>query len=203
MATKTITILGLDPGKTHFGFAVAQFRPDSSFRPLVAGKVKNTVRDYGQLVPQMDHYIEEMRELLAYKPQIVVIERFMNRGKFAGDTGEYVSLMIGLVAYLARATLDSKIVIVQPGVWKSALNRVLGRKSGDKGPTHLDKLYRYCLTEPHELDAYLITHAAAAGVFRFAPFSTVTKKSKMKFLTEFEAVATGKKKRQRLGSKPI
>lgn len=193
---RSITVLALDPGKTNFGYCVTQFLGSGSFKPLIAGKLKNTITDMSNLVSHMDEYTMEIDGLLDYKPSVLVIERFMNRGKFSGDTGEYVGVMLGLAAFQARAKLDADVLIVQPGIWKTAFNRVLGWKSGK--PTPLDKLYRFCLTEPHELDAYLMTHFGYGKVTNTSPFSLVKSKSKQAFLTEFEAVAHEKKKRKRL-----
>ena len=199
MAKKSIRILGLDPGKTNFGISVTEFNAaGTSYKPLYAGKLKNTITDMSQLVAHMDHFNDELGLLLEYKPQLVVIERFMNRGSFSGDQGEYVGCMLSLAAYQARANCGSAIQIVQPGVWKQAFNRVLGWKAKDPKPTPLDKLYKYCLTESHELDAFLMTHFGHSLLTGTPYFSLIRSKPKSVFLAEFEAVATGKKKRKRL-----
>jgi hypothetical protein len=196
----TLKVVGLDPGTANFGYCTTKFTSEGNFYPLRAGKLESRVTDMSDLPDQIGRYLAETQKVVVeQKPDILVVERFMNRGKFSGDTGEYVSMMLALVVHQTRSFVPKcRIHIVQPGVWKTAFNRSLGRKNGDKKPTQLDKAYKFCLTEPHELDAYLMTHFAAAEWLGCSPFEYIPQCGRRSFVEELEAVATGKKKRKRI-----
>ena len=197
-------VMGLDPGVTNFGIAVNSISA-KAHKPVWAGKFKHTIRqDMQDLPAQFAAFEEEMRGLLArYKPSIIAIERFMNRGKFSGDQGEFVSMMLALTIRLAVEMIPSvQVVIVQPGNWKTELNRMYaggGKVTREKGKrTTLEVITDYCLTEPHELDAYFMTFYAYCKQMDLPPFEMLKGKAGGKSLIHaFEAVATGKKKRAR------
>ncbi len=190
---KKLRVLGLDPGTANFGYCVTDFKGSKPV-PVVAGKLQNTVTDMAEIVSHIDHFNDELSTLLEYAPNVVVVERFMNRGSFSGDTGEYVGVMVGLIAYLSRMR-GAEVSVVQPGVWKTAFNRAVSDSKAK--PTPLDRLYKFCLTEPHELDAYLMTLFARDKLAKATPFSSIRTIGRLNFVQALEAVATGKKRRMR------
>lgn len=185
-------ILGLDPGTRNFGWAVTRFT-DKGFEPLYAGKIVNPVVTMDDTVTQTRTFLTEIEGIIAkYKPDYIVAERFLNRGRFNGATGEYVSFMLGVIAlYVLKGKRVKGFHIVHSGTWKTAYNRL----SKVKGV--LDKTYAYALCEPHELDAYLLTHFIhkEVGSGAFAPLKG--KPLSKSDVQVFESVATGKKKRKR------
>lgn len=199
----TLTVLGIDPGVSNMGLSVTEFRPDLSFSPLWAGKFVKTVKGTMNNLPeQFNEFILEFNSLLqTHKPHVVVIERFMNRGKFSGDQGEYVSFMVALVIrHLQQTTPNCIVIIVQPGVWKVALCRALGsdgkRVKGKRSPVEV--YTDHCLAESHELDSYFMAHFAFSRVRNEKPFSHLSKVTgSLKLVEDFEKIATGKKKRCR------
>lgn len=212
--TAAYNVWGLDPGTTNFAYACVLFGAQpSQFKTLASGKVEHTVRDTMTNLPeQYQAFLDEITQLFAlYPPAAVTIERFMNRGKFSGDTGEYVSMMMGLIIHhLMVEYPECHIVVAQPGVWKQAFNRSQGwesagqtkgkgrRKKGDKKPaTPLDKLYGYALCEPHELDAWLMAHFGASKWWEEKPFTHFVGRDLTKNVQRLEQLATGKKKRAR------
>lgn len=195
-----LTVLGFDPGTTNFAYGVTSFT-DTSYKPVVSGKLVSMVRKTMLDLPvQFAAFLDEFVPLVKkYKPHVVVIERFMNRGKFSGDTGEYVSMMIALIVdYLRREFPRVIVYIVQPGNWKTAFNRnrLRGRKQEKGEIKPLDSLYGYTLIEPHELDAVLMTHYGFSLVRKETPYVHIVG-SKAAFIEAIEAVALGKKKRKR------
>ena len=210
---KKYNVWGLDPGTTNFGAACVQYGDQlTQYKSVYSGKVGVTV--YGNmddLPSQFDEFLAEMKQLFdQYPPDALVMERFMNRGSFSGDTGEYVSMMIALTIQYVRANYpDCYIRIAQPGVWKQAFNRSQGwapapaqrgkgkGKKAPKKPTPLDHLYAYTLVEPHELDAWLMAHFCASHWWEETPFSQLEGKDVRVLVERLELVATGKKKRKR------
>lgn len=186
---------GIDPGVSNFAFSIC----DSGFAPVLAGKIKNTCADMANLPAHIKCFEWELFSLFEkYPPKSLVIERFMNRGKFSGDQGEYVSIMLALVVrHLTMEHPDCVIRIVNSGVWKTAFNRCRGlvgkREKGEATP--LERLAKLALCEPHELDAYLMSHY-------LTDFSHIRSFDSMELLEKFEVVCQGKKKRKRVELAP-
>lgn len=197
-------VWGFDPGKTNFAFCCTEFGT-SDFTPLHAGMISNPIRDITQLADSIIEFETQLAELLAWKnPDCIAIERFMNRGKFSGDQGEYVSIMLALVVRHVMTTYPNCVIkIVQPGIWKTAFNRMRGDPpKRQKGvPSALEKATAYALSEPHEFDAYMISHFAAPLVVPWLtgkPYTHLTGAAGgRQFVETFDTVTTGKKKRKR------
>ncbi len=197
MPPNTIRVLGLDPGTKNFGWAVTEFNLMlNTFKPIAAGKVENTVSQMDNVLNQTDLFMNELKELIMrYAPSYIIVERFMNRGRFNGATGEYVSFMMGCLAWYAlNNTKGIKgYFVVHSGTWKGAYNRFLPKSKGKI----LDKMYGYCLSEPHELDAFLLSHYGYCLATNQSAFGHLDKPLSKKQLQQFEAVSTGKKKKAR------
>lgn len=197
MLPNKVRVLGLDPGTKNFGWAVTEFnRKQNTFKPLAAGKIGNTVSQMDFVLEQTALFMEELTELIMrYAPDYIIVERFMNRGRFNGATGEYVSFMMGCLAWYAlNSTKGIKgYFVVHSGTWKGAYNRFLPKSKGKL----LDKVYGYCLSEPHEVDAFLLSHYGFGLATNQTAFGHLTKPLSKKQLQEFEAVSTGKKKKAR------
>ena len=188
-------ILGLDPGTTNFGYAVLATK-GTRFKPVDVGKVQNRMNRMENIQQQCVMFKEEMLGYITrHKPNVIIVERFMNRGRFSGATGEYVSMMIGILIDLA-ITHNIEMHIVNPATWKNAVSRALDKKKPKV--KRLDRMYAYTLSEPHELDAYMMTHYMFSLKSDEVPFTHLKGKAGAKgFVHDFEAVSTGKKKRNR------
>lgn len=197
-----MVIIGLDPGTKNFGWCAIRFN-SKTFQPLGSGKIINTVQDINSVQEQTLKFCEEILSLISkYKPSAIIVERFLNRGRFNGATGEYVSMMIGILSLLTRSDIQENLQpslkansfnmhIIHSGTWKTAINRK------GKVKNYLKQMYDYCLAEPHELDAYLIGHYGYSIVSQSSPYSHLNKGISKKDIRALEAVATGKKKRCR------
>ena len=135
---KPSTILAFDPGKswdeeTQVGsFAYAVMREDH-------------IIQHGLLIPfssltdntvtQALMFSARIQALLTqFKPDIVVIERFQDRGGASkGTTGEFVNLMIGNLQ-LTMAQANCELTMIMPSQWKTWLTRTheIGKKSTTK-----------------------------------------------------------------------
>ena len=112
-------ILALDPGKTHFAYAIL------SKKGLVkTGMFKNTIKDLSlndSLNKQIIRFINECKNYTnKYPIKYVVAERYQIRGKFGGTQGascEVINLMLGIIAYLFRKR--SNVYCITPALWKN------------------------------------------------------------------------------------
>ena len=192
-------IIGCDPGVRNFGAAVSSFANDGRTHPLLwAGKVKHTLHKSPSLSFSLSEYKQEMADILTRygKPDVLICERFMNRGRFSGDQGEYVSMMNALTFDLALGINPNiHLFLVSPATWKNAFNLAFPTGGRQKTPSVLQRLTDFTLIEPHELDAILMTHYAHGLVSGTKPFSLFSKKTS--FILAMEKMATGKKKRKR------
>lgn len=116
-------ILALDPGKTHFAYAII-----SKKKGLVkTGMINNVIDDFSKdnLTLQVIRFIRELRRLFFNYPiTIVVAERYQVRGKFGGMMGavaEYLNFMLGIVGALFRKR--AKLYLITPALWKNYMYR--------------------------------------------------------------------------------
>ena len=189
-----VKILGLDPGTKNFGYAITSFDIETgAFKPVLAGKIQNPVTHMDETVQQTSTFLKEIGDIIDnHNISYIVAERFLNRGRFNGATGEYVSFMLGSIAtYLLNNNRIKALYIVHSGTWKTAYNRLSNSKK------FLDRVYKYTLSEPHELDAYLLTHFCFKELFGGSAFGHLGKPLTKKQIQAFETVSTGKKKRAR------
>lgn len=138
-----ITILGLDPGKANFAFSVVKvmIAKPSSFKVVETGMVENTVKDLTAVITdEANAFKKEIRAILRkHKVDVIVAERYMNRGRFGGNTGEVVNIMIGLLVGLP--VLD--IAIIPAAQWKNSFNK----------KTNLEEVYKASSLVAHRVDA--------------------------------------------------
>lgn len=141
-----ITILGCDPGTANFAFSVTRVKIKEPFRYkiLETGMIHNTVRDLtGLLNDQKEAFKSELNALIdKYGVNIIVAERFMNRGR-NGNTGELVSFMLGLMSEIP----DTHLTLITAAQWKNAFNRVQDLKA----------LYKESSLVAHRIDATCIS----------------------------------------------
>lgn len=197
-------VWGFDPGKTNFAFCCTEFK-GTAFTPLHAGMIANPIRDITQLADSIVEFESQLAALFEWRaPDCIAIERFMNRGKFSGDQGEYVSIMLALVVRFVMTNYPQcEILIVQPGIWKTAFNRLRGDppKRAKGVPSAMEKATAYSLSEPHEFDAYMISHFAASKFIpglAAKPYDYLAGAAGGKAFVElFDTITTGKKKRKR------
>lgn len=198
-------VWGFDPGKTNFAFALTEFT-GTKFVPSHAGMINPVLNSMENLAEQILAFEEQLLALFAWRPpHCIAIERFMNRGKQFGDTGEYVSMMLAIVVRLVHTHYpDCFIKIVQPGVWKTAFNRMRGDPAKRvKGvPTAMEKATAYSLSEAHEFDAYMISHFIASsfieGLSNGKAYEHLAGPAGGRSFVElFDTVSTGKKHRKR------
>jgi hypothetical protein len=157
---KSFTILGLDPGKSNFAFAVTEVKLKLPFRYRFheTGMIENTVTDLtGALISQKEAFKAEIGGLIAkYDVDVIVAERFMNRGRMGGNTGELVSFMLGVLSEFEVEDL----MLLTAAQWKNAFNRV----------QDLDALYKESELVPHRIDAANISIYGASVYLDVKPF---------------------------------
>lgn len=122
---KTDLVLALDPGKEFYAWAVV--RGDGTV--IDTGMIKNLVDDFSYLHfgRQVAAYTREIQALLsAHTYFAVVAERFQIRGmSTAGETCEFVNLMLGILTAHARMLPYRVNIDLQPAtMWKSWLGRL-------------------------------------------------------------------------------
>lgn len=111
-------ILALDPGKTHFAYAIL------SKKGLVkTGMIHNVIDTFSEdnLTLQVIRFIREIKRLFfKYPIDIVVAERYQVRGKFGGMMGascEYISYQLGIIGCLFKK--KAKLYSITPALWKN------------------------------------------------------------------------------------
>lgn len=168
-------VLSFDPAKNTFGYAVQEITARSC-KLFEYGMLQHTVKDLtGQPKVEVREYISTVNGLVReFKADVIIAERFMSRGRFSGNTGEIVGILLGAVC---AATPVRDVRLITSAQWKNALNRKMGEKKG------LERLYGCCGITHHELDAIFIGRYGSAEYLSVAPFSTFNEK---KFLKELE-----------------
>lgn len=169
MAMVRINVLGLDPGKTNFGWAASKVTINNnngsvSIKQLGYGKIQNTVRDLTvDVKEQIKAFSMELDGLLRqYEVNLVVAERFQSRG-FKGNTIEYVNSMLGVVVslllrYEEERNLNTYYFSILASTWKNEAKR--------QGLL-LENLYKdySFIMSPHEIDASVISWFGAMKEF--------------------------------------
>ena len=116
--------LGLDPAIKNFGFSVIELHPvKAKWRLLDCGLLKHPMSEIGHdFRASIQHFHMEMSALsLSVTPQLVAVERFMNRGMVGASQTEKVNLMIGYLAHLFGEQ-GSRIRLLSAGAWKAKVN---------------------------------------------------------------------------------
>ena len=117
-----ITVLGLDPGTTNFGYSVVQLGV-TPFRYNIVehGMIVNPVKvlsgmEVGEKAVKFK--LELARLKRKHKIDFAVAERFMTRGN-GGTTIEAVGLMLGLTA----SVFGTEVCFTTAAVWKNNFNK--------------------------------------------------------------------------------
>lgn len=156
---KYLTILCCDPGTANFSSSIVRVLIEAPFRYkiLKTGMVQNPIRDLtGNLQKQVAAFEREMkREVKQFDVDIIVAERFMNRGR-NGNTGELVSFMCGILMKISGTHLE----LITAAQWKNAFNRVQDLKA----------LYKESSLVAHRIDAACIGIYTAAMYLGTQPF---------------------------------
>lgn len=170
-----IVSLGTDPGAVNFAYSYTKCRMrNGKFRVsiLSAGmlhwtitnlttqaqkpkksRIKKKIPIAEQMIPpykyQMRRFTSDWkRELKVYKPQRYTAERFQARGVAGGALGEYISIMNGILSYIALRNKIEFEFITAAG-WKNWVNRFIT----------LDDLYKELRKDipAHIIDATFIS----------------------------------------------
>lgn len=137
-------ILALDPGKTNMAVSIVALVGN---RPKVlASKVMlYPLADMKDLQRNLQPFLKEIAVWInTFKPGAIIAERFQSRG-LMGTTIEVVSAMLGALA-IKYPKLPLKVITA--ATWKVPYQR--------KFDIDLKELYKWCKTEPHQLDASMI-----------------------------------------------
>lgn len=157
---KSITILGLDPGKNNFAFAAIEVKLNLPFkyRFRETGMIEHPVTDLtGSLVNQKEAFKKEVQGIVdKHDVDIIVAERFQNRGRMGGATGELVSFMLGVLSEFDVADL----MLVTAAQWKNEFNRV----------QDLKEWYADSELVTHRIDAANIALYGACVYLEIKPF---------------------------------
>lgn len=164
MAKPTLTILGLDPGTTSFGFCVLDVfkRPRAGITLKIRkhGMILATLRNLtqpGRMRFEREAFEVELDLLLSEGVTHIIAERYMLRAGSGGTTIESVNQMLGIVFGRNFPTR-----IIPASQWKNAVHR-----QGGEGC--LEELYAEvkgaAKITPHQADA---CHIAYFGAWELA-----------------------------------
>lgn len=141
-----ITLVGLDPGKNNFGFSVVKvkFEPPFRYKVVTTGLVENVVYDLTKGIRfQSRPFKKEVSSLLRSNgADVLIAERYQNRGRMMGNTIELVNYMLGVMDSLRV----QDYVVITASQWKNAFNRHYDLK----------EFYKEIPLVPHRVDATLI-----------------------------------------------
>jgi Holliday junction resolvasome RuvABC endonuclease subunit len=140
--------VGCDLGLVNFGFSIIHYSATKQ-KVLHRHLVVNRVTDFKErMLEQRQAFYLEIRKLLRkYKPKILVVERFMTRGRFGQAIGECLTFMLAVLAELCHR-LKIEFKAVTSASWKNAFQRRTQKK--------LDNLYKYLKPlPPHIVDSVL------------------------------------------------
>ncbi len=157
---KYITIIGSDPGKNNSAVGVVRvlISDPSKYKIVHTGMVDKVIRDLTtNPMKQALAYRSVMNKMVkTFDADVVIVERFQNRGRFAGNTGELVSMMIGMLF-----TLPVKdVMTITAAQWKNAFNRV----------ADLESFYQQSSLVAHRVDAASIAMYGASQYLNTKPF---------------------------------
>jgi Holliday junction resolvasome RuvABC endonuclease subunit len=144
-------IIGFDPGINNFGYAVVKFtnhRPKILDFDLLASTVKELTNDV--FLIQCQAFALLVKSIIKkYGPKRLIMERFINRGRFFAALVEKISVMIGIAQQIcskAKVTL----LVVTSASWKNAFQR--------ETKQDLKVIYKtYKPLPPHCIDSLLLT----------------------------------------------
>jgi hypothetical protein len=167
-----VSVIGFDPGTSNFGcFAGKVSLKDGKVDRVISKEsamMENRLVDMTTIETDCVNFAAELDSyLLTYKPDTIVIERFMTRG-LKGATIELVNMMIGQLTDRVRllkkqGKLKTRIVIITAATWKNQVNRV----------SNLDAIYELFRSRgvvDHKVDAALMSlyvHGTSSNPYTF------------------------------------
>jgi hypothetical protein len=152
-------ILGLDPGTAHFAYSIAEMR-GNRLKVLKHGMFHTTIKqlkDSQQYREQRKQFQDGMLSLYQqYQFSLIIAERYMPRGQFAGmgNAQELIPMMLAALECMELAP----ILFISAAAWKNEVKR----NNLDLKELYLH--YKGAIT-PHQIDA---THMAIYGLHRYA-----------------------------------
>ncbi len=139
-------VMSLDPGKNNTAFAVTQFdlRTGLRYKILETGMIESTLTDLTcDVIPQLKRFKKEVNGIVKhYGANVIIAERFMNRGMMRGNSGEIISAMLG---YLCSINIHHEWITAAQ--WKNVFN---------KHCYDLKTFYKEIPLVEHRIDASLI-----------------------------------------------
>jgi len=110
-----VRILAFDPGKANFAYAVGQDGQLERFGFVTALLTDLTVDVTGQVVRLADEFSAILKDA---RPDLIVAERFMARGKAPGmgAVSEFINLSLGVLVSVA-APLE--VQVISAATWKN------------------------------------------------------------------------------------
>lgn len=138
-------LAAFDMGTNNFGFAVFNGKNQiaGGLFPFAIKSLLDNDREkqFKKFVRQMKKFIDK------YKLDIIVMERYQNRGRFRGKGIELINIMIGIIMTLANQK-RIKTELITAATWKNNYNKTFN--------SDLKYLYKdYKKVPPHLLDAHL------------------------------------------------
>lgn len=142
-------VLGIDPGKTNMGVSIIGSLPDDQLVVLANAMMTNPLSELSHnFRTNLEVFLSEIdRWVRLYKPDGIILERFMTRGTM-GTTIEVVGIMIGAIA----ARYELPIKIISAATWKNEFRRRFTNING----IELAEYYKVAGITPHALDSVLI-----------------------------------------------
>lgn len=173
-----LTILGIDPGSVNMGFTVSKVRIDGPFAYKLkeVGMFKNTMKEMkGDVRKDLKKFRGELNGILRrHKPDVIIAERYMNRG-IRGNTGELVGLMMGVIA---MANVQD-VVFIPASQWKNAFSRHAWAPKGVQNKQKLECLYKDSRLVPHVIDAACISMYGACTYLEQTPFDFLSARKQL------------------------
>lgn len=186
-----IVVMGLDGGKTNFGYAVAKIsftRKKLKVQLLETGVVPCPVNDMKEASTQRKEFVKWFRaKVRTFKITDIIAERFMTRGGGAsmGTTIECISYMYGAIDQIF-----GEVKYVTAATWKNQVNKVIDLDAWYKDTTYTKT--------PHELDATLQAVYLGHLIFELKPDYKDTKQADI--TRQIERVSTYVKQTKRKGN---
>lgn len=164
-----ITILGIDPGKANFAASVVEvnFELPFNYKIIEMVMVDSTIQDLtGNVIARNEKFKKEIRKVVKrWKIDAIVAERYQNRGRMKGNTGELVSVMLGTV--LSMPVED--VTLITASQWKNEFNKHY----------NLDDFYKEIDLVAHKVDATCIALYGAAQYLGCKPFTFLDNAKKL------------------------
>jgi len=138
-------VLAADPGSRNFGIALVGLERDK-VKVYANSVLMRPVDNLVSFTNTSSHFLQEIRQWMAFGPDGVVAERFQTRGGASmGPLIECVSSMLGLIRGRYPKT---PIKLTIASAWKNRVQRRFG--------VDLREVYTEIAVQPHQLDAALI-----------------------------------------------